>query len=50
MQVLRSLGVNPNESELQDIINEVDSDDDGTIDFPEFLTMMAGKMKATDRY
>ena len=26
---------------LQDMINEVDSDGNGTIDFPEFLTMMA---------
>ena len=30
------------------MINEVDSDGNGTIDFPEFLTMMARKMKDTD--
>merc|ERR1712078_5851 len=29
-------------------INEVDADGNGTIDFPEFLTMMARKMKDTD--
>lgn len=46
--VMRSLGQNPSESELTDMINEVDVDSDGTIDFPEFLTMMARKMKDTD--
>lgn len=30
------------------MINEVDADNNGTIDFPEFLTMMARKMKDTD--
>ena len=32
--VMRSLGQNPSESELQDMINEVDADNNGTIDFP----------------
>lgn len=45
---MRSLGQNPSESEVADMINEVDVDNDGTIDFPEFLTMMARKMKDTD--
>ena len=31
---MRSLGQNPPESELQDMINEVDADNNGTIDFP----------------
>jgi calmodulin len=30
------------------MIGEVDTDGSGTIDFPEFLTMMARKMKDTD--
>merc|ERR1712242_653940 len=34
--------------ELQDMINEVDADGNGTIDFPEFLSLMARKMKDTD--
>jgi GNAT superfamily N-acetyltransferase len=42
-----SLGQNPAEAELQDMINEVDSGN-GTIDFPKFLTMMARKLQDTD--
>lgn len=42
---MRSLGQNPTEAELQDMINEVDADGNGTIDFPEFLNLMARKMK-----
>ncbi|KAL7226313.1 hypothetical protein ACSBR1_021430 [Camellia fascicularis] len=46
--VMRSLGQNPTEAELQNMINEVDADGNGTIDFPEFLNLMARKMKDTD--
>ena len=46
--VMRSLGQNPTEAELADMINEVDADGNGTIDFPEFLSLMARKMKDTD--
>ncbi|KAL0213495.1 hypothetical protein RCL1_007121 [Eukaryota sp. TZLM3-RCL] len=46
--VMRSLGQNPTNAELADMINEVDADGNGTIDFPEFLTMMARKMKDAD--
>ena len=46
--VMRSLGQNPTETELQEMINEVDADGNGTIDFPEFLVMMERKMKDTD--
>ena len=77
---MRSLGQNPTEAELMDMIAEVcfvafypvtsqhsalflthifltyfcphllkvDTDGSGSIDFPEFLTMMARKMKDTD--
>ncbi|KAL4239134.1 hypothetical protein ACF0H5_003836 [Mactra antiquata] len=46
--VLRSLGKNPSDEELRDMIKEVDDDDSGTIEFPEFLTMMVRKVKAPD--
>uniref|UniRef100_A0A0C9QNL6 Calmodulin n=1 Tax=Wollemia nobilis TaxID=56998 RepID=A0A0C9QNL6_9CONI len=46
--VMRSLGQNPTEAELRDMIDEVDADGNGTIDFPEFLNLMARKMKDTD--
>ncbi|KAL5561846.1 hypothetical protein UlMin_031593 [Ulmus minor] len=46
--VMRFLGQNPIEAKLQDMINEVDVDGNGTIEFPEFLNLMARKMKDTD--
>ena len=36
------------EAELQDMINEVDIDGNGTIDFKEFLGLMARKMRDND--
>merc|ERR1712224_374419 len=46
--VMRSLGYNLAEAELQDILNEADTNGNGTVEFPEFLTMMASKMKDKD--
>ncbi|KAJ4969541.1 hypothetical protein NE237_016242 [Protea cynaroides] len=46
--VIRSLDQNPTEEELQDMISEVDVDGNGTIEFGEFLSLMARKMKETD--
>ena len=45
---MRSLGQNPIEAKLQDTINEVDADENDTIDYPEFLNLMTKKMKDTD--
>ena len=47
--VMRQLGKNPSETDLEALVKEVDADGDGEIDFKEFLTMMARKMKDTDR-
>merc|ERR1712232_368505 len=33
---------------MGDMINEVDADKTGTIDFPDFLSLMSRKMKDTD--
>ncbi|CAN1279829.1 Calmodulin-like protein 8 [Linum perenne] len=46
--VIRSLDQNPTEEELHDMITEVDADGNGTIEFAEFLSLMARKIKETD--
>lgn len=45
---MRSLGQNPTETHLQEMVAEVDQDGSGTIDFSEFLALMARKMKDVD--
>ena len=47
--VMRSLGQNLSEAEIKEIIDEVDEDKNGTIDFQEFLSLMARKMKLLDK-
>ena len=42
---MKSLGRNPSEAELRTMMNEVDIDGNGTIDFAEFLTTMTRKRK-----
>merc|ERR1711976_766366 len=46
--VMSSLGQNPTDCELMDMINEVDIDGSGTVDFPEFLDMIAKKIQNVD--
>uniref|UniRef100_A0A8C4T403 EF-hand domain-containing protein n=2 Tax=Erpetoichthys calabaricus TaxID=27687 RepID=A0A8C4T403_ERPCA len=46
--VMRALGQNPSEAELQDMINEVDADSNGIVDFTEFLTLMVKRIKELD--
>jgi len=45
--VMRSLGQNPTEKELDKLVNDADEDGDGTIDFDEFLVMMANMLRVT---
>jgi hypothetical protein len=47
---MRSLGQNPSESELQDMINEVDADNNGTIDFPGNCHHSPERNTAIDTY
>lgn len=46
--VLRALGNNPTEEEVEYMIREVDEDASGTIEFEEFLQMMANKMNSVN--
>lgn len=42
---MRSLGRNDTEAELQEMVDDVDVDRNGTIEFSEFLEMMGRKIK-----
>lgn len=46
--VLSNLGKQATKEELEDMINEVDHDKNGTIEFEEFLQLMAQKMQKID--
>ena len=43
-EVMRKLNMNPTDAELTDMVNEVDTDGNGDIDLPEFISLMARKM------
>ena len=47
--VLQSLGANPTKSEMEQIVGELDSNNDGKINCDEFLLFMDRKMKEMDR-
>ncbi|XP_058873157.1 troponin C type 1b (slow) isoform X1 [Acipenser ruthenus] len=47
-KVMRMLGQNPTPEELTEMIDEVDEDGSGTVDFDEFLVMMVRCMKCCD--
>ena len=48
LQVMRSIGQNPTEDEILQMIIESDVNGDGTIDFEEFLEMMKKKSSEAD--
>jgi len=43
---MKSLGLNPTETEIQDTINEVE--DDGMVHFSDFVTIIGRKMREDD--
>ncbi|XP_062230277.1 uncharacterized protein LOC133927981 [Phragmites australis] len=45
--VMRSLGQSPKEVELQDMVEEVDTNGSGAINLQQFLTLLAHKMRDT---
>merc|ERR1739838_280974 len=47
-KLLRSLGQNPGEDELDSMIRELHIDGQGTLEFPDFLKMMSKRMKDKD--
>ncbi|KAL7112974.1 hypothetical protein ACP275_04G034800 [Erythranthe tilingii] len=42
---IQSLNEHPTSEEIQEMVNEADSDGDGTVDFQEFLIVMSSKIK-----
>ena len=46
--VLKALGIRLTKAELNEMIEEVDEDGNGTIDFQEFLSMISRKLKETN--
>merc|ERR1711937_16565 len=44
----RALGFEPKKEEIQKMIQDVDDDGSGTIEFPEFMTMMSQKILNRD--
>lgn len=45
---MRSLGQNPTEQEVKEMVEKVDSDGNGTIEFPEFLDLAFRIIKSVD--
>ena len=43
--ILRTIGQDPTEAELQDLINDRDADGSGTLDFLEFVNLLGAPLK-----
>ena len=48
VKVMRRLGYHPTESEVEEMIGDVDLDGNGVIDFAEFVSMMARRINEVD--
>lgn len=46
--LMKSLGQTPTEAELRDLVNEIDINGDGEIDFGEFVSLMARQVSDHD--
>lgn len=46
--LLRLCGENPSEAEIQDMVNEVDMDATGSLEFPDFLSLMSQKYSSNN--
>lgn len=46
-ELMRQVGYAQSEAELQTVIKEVDADNSGKVEFPEFLMMISRKMNAS---
>ncbi|KAH3859224.1 neo-calmodulin-like [Dreissena polymorpha] len=45
--VMRSLGQDPTQEELEDIVRQADTDGDGVIEFDEFIALMTKQLAAS---
>ena len=47
--MIASLGQKTPQKDIDEMINQLDEDRSGTVDFPEFLNMMAKKLNEDDK-
>merc|ERR1711915_62893 len=47
-RLLKSVGINVGDAEMNSIYQELDADKEGSIEFPDFLGVLAKKMKSKD--
>ncbi len=46
--VLKKLGLDPSKENIRDLLNEIDVDQNGTIDFTEFVSLMSKKSSSEE--